>query len=136
MRCCRIGFNLQVTFSNGRAGCTRIRRSSGSLFIGGKVTVAGDGLSASFTPGTGLEAETGYCFYVTGVVDLVGQPLVQNGQTLGCFTTGANTQTTGPAVLAVSPPDGAQRSAAECGGADAGQCAGEHGERGHPGRLW
>ena len=107
MRVLQVGFNRPVTFSNGRSGCTRIRRTSSSCCLSaGTVAVAGDGLSASFTPGTVLEAGTQYCFYVSGVVDLVGQALAQNSQTLGCFTTGASTQTTGPAVVAVSPPDG------------------------------
>ena len=44
---------------------------------------------------------------VNGVVDLEGQALAQNGQTLSCFTTGVAAQTTGPLVTGVSPPNGA-----------------------------
>ena len=57
----------------------------------------------SFTPEAALEAEAEYCFYVYEVVDLAGEPLLQNGQQLSFFTTGTGPQTAGPQVVSVSP---------------------------------
>ncbi|MGO9275173.1 MAG: Ig-like domain-containing protein [Terriglobia bacterium] len=76
-----------------------------STFIAnpGMITVAADGMSATFTPTTALAPLTSYYIYVCGITDLVGQQVCDYFP----FTTAASAQTTGPAVVAVSPPSGA-----------------------------
>ena len=72
----------------------------------GSLSIAASGESVTFTPSGPLGAETEYCIYVNGVVDLEGQALQQNGQNLSCFTTGVSTQTGALTVVGVSPANG------------------------------
>ncbi len=71
--------------------------------IAGALSVSTDGKTATFTPTSSLLAETHYCIYVSGVVDLEGDNLT--GSSNPCFTTGSGAQTSGPAVTAISPPN-------------------------------
>ena len=105
----RIAFNKPVDAASVIGGTVEVYPySAGSSFpIAGSVAVATNGLSVTFTPASPLKAETQYCLYVNGIEDLEGTALGQNNQTLSCFITGTSAQTAGPAVVGVSPPNGA-----------------------------
>ena len=73
--------------------------------VGGTITTSPDGMSATFTPGTPIPADTSFHVQVTnGITDLEGHAL--NAYSLSA-TTGATTVTTGPTVSTVSPENGA-----------------------------
>ena len=101
----RVGFSKQVNAVSLGGGNLEVYPYSvgGAVLIPGAVSISADGLSATFTPVSALQAGTVYCVYVNGVEDLEGQALQQNGQTLSCFTTGAAGQTGALTVVSVSP---------------------------------
>ena len=101
----QVGFNKAVdVVSLGNGDLVLYPQSVGGGFpVADSLTSSSNGQSVTFTPGAALDAETNYCLYVSGVVDLEGNPLAQNGQNLSCFTTGASAQTAGPTVVSVSP---------------------------------
>src|SRR5579863_9738866 len=72
----------------------------------GGVSIDATGERVTFTPSTPLAAETEYCVYINGVVDLEGQALAQDGQNLSCFTTGVSTASGALTVTGVSPGNG------------------------------
>ncbi|HEX4955079.1 MAG TPA: Ig-like domain-containing protein [Thermoanaerobaculia bacterium] len=75
------------------------------VLIPGSVAVAANGRSATFTPAAPLEASTQHRFQLTNeITDLAGQQLNFFST---AFTTAAGTDDQPPAVLALSPPDGA-----------------------------
>jgi YD repeat-containing protein len=75
----------------------------------GAVTVAPDGLSATFVP-SGLNPGTVYSVLVRGIADLTGRqisgPCASAFVFCSTFTTGVGANTTALAVAAVSPPNG------------------------------
>ncbi len=73
--------------------------------IAGNLAIASDGRSVTYTSSAPLLPETHYCIYLQNIVDLEGDGLT--GTTNTCFTTGASSSATGPAVVAVSPQNGA-----------------------------
>jgi YD repeat-containing protein len=71
--------------------------------IASTISLSPDGTSATLAPAINLIAATQYCVSVNNVLDLVGQTLSAAGGS--CFITGNSTQSTGPAVLLISPPN-------------------------------
>jgi len=111
-----VNTNVVVTFSepvdSATVDSTTFTVSSGGA-VAGIITVAGDGLSATFDPGADLANSTTYTVSVTtGVTDTSGNPLDQDPGTGGdqdfssSFTTAA-ADTTAPTVTSVDPTDGA-----------------------------
>ena len=86
----------------------------GGAAIGLSAAVSTDGLSVALRPGSALEDETIYCLSVSGVVDLEGQNLAQDGERLTCFTTGIGAQGSGPQVVSVSPANTCGECTGEC----------------------
>ncbi len=81
--------------------------SIGSSYpVPGTLSVSSDGTNVTFKPTANLLAETVYCTYVNGVVDLEGQSL-SSSTYQGCFTTGGSSQSSGPSVVLVSPGNSA-----------------------------
>ena len=101
----RIGFSKGVNVVSLAGGNLVLYPSSvGSSYpVTGTLTVSPDGTSVTFTPTAALLAETQYGVYVSGVVDLEGQPLT--GSSTSYFTTGGSSQGSGPVVVGVSPGD-------------------------------
>ncbi|PZR89259.1 MAG: hypothetical protein DLM67_19320, partial [Candidatus Nephthysia bennettiae] len=88
----KVRFNKQVAVSN--TGILVYPTAVGlSIIVPGTVAVAADGLSATFTPTAALQPQTQYGVYLSGITDLQGQGLAQNGVTVSTFTTGAGAQT-------------------------------------------
>jgi methionine-rich copper-binding protein CopC len=75
----------------------------GSVRVPATVTVASDGLSATLEPVEALEPSTFYYLQLNQATDLAGH----GASAFTSFTTGAETDVTGPAVVGVSPPEGA-----------------------------
>src|SRR5439155_23606060 len=71
--------------------------------VAGSYLLAAAGRSATFAPAAPLSPSTTYYNNVSGIADLVGQ----TAYIFTSFTTGAGAQTTAPAVVTVSPPNGA-----------------------------
>jgi hypothetical protein len=74
--------------------------------VAGTIAVAGNALSATFTPSAPLEPNTHYRMYVSNqtlLTDLAGNIFGYQFD----FTTGGGTDTTAPMVTMVSPPNGA-----------------------------
>ena len=105
----QVGFNKPADRASVAGGTVSVYPFAvGSTFpLTGKISVAADGLSMTFAPGSNLLAETQYCLYVNGIEDLEGGPLAQNGEVLGCFISGTSAQASAPVVTGVSPPNGA-----------------------------
>ena len=103
----RVQFNKQVAET---ASNFTLYPYYGGAATGLNASVSTDGRSVTLTPGSALEDETIYCLSVSGVVDLEGQNLAQNGERLTCFTTGIGAQGSGPQVVSVSPAN----TATEC----------------------
>ena len=78
-----------------------------SVVLPGTLAVSADGLSATFTPNAALQPNTQYGVYLTGITDLLGQGLAQNGNWISYFATAAGQQTGPLTVTSVSPPNGA-----------------------------
>ena len=76
---------------------------SGGATINGTITIAADGLSASFAPTGGLAISTSYFVQVFSITDLTGQEI---SFFFASFTTGLNNDFTTPTVLSANPPDG------------------------------
>ena len=104
----RVGFSKGVNVVSLAGGNLVLYPASvGSSYpIVGKLSVSSDGTTVTFTPTVNLLAETQYCAYVTGVIDLEGQSLSGSAYQ-GCFTTGGSSQSSGPAVVSISPANGA-----------------------------
>lgn len=85
----KIGFNKPVDRASVTGEIVEVYPYTvGSAFpVAGSVSISTDGMSATFSPPSALEAETHYCLYVNGIEDLEGDSLGQNNQTLSCFTT-------------------------------------------------
>ena len=83
-----------------------IDRSSSNIRVPGIVTVAADGLSATFTPVQPLEPSTNYRVRTfSGITDVAGNRL-GNTSFASFFTTGAVADSVATRVEMVSPPDG------------------------------
>ena len=102
----QVGFSKGVNVVSLNGGNLQVYPYSvgSGLLIKGSLTPSADGTSVTFTPATNFLAQTHYCIYVSGVLDLEGQQ--QSGYGQVCFTTGSSTQTSGPTVTSVSPVDG------------------------------
>jgi hypothetical protein len=99
----------EVRFSE-RMNALSINEASFFLLHGGTsvrvpatVTVASDGLSATVEPVEPLNPSTLYFMQLSQATDLAGHAAFS----FTSFTTGTETDATGPAVVGVSPPDGA-----------------------------
>jgi large repetitive protein len=105
----RVRFNKQVSGTSGNILLYPVVTGL-NVIVPGSVTLSSDGLTATFTPGSALQAETQYGVYLTsGITDLVGQTL-SGGLGIGTvatFTTGTSAQTGAPTVVTVTPPNGA-----------------------------
>ncbi len=83
----------------------RLLHEATSRMVKGEMTVAADGRSATFIPTGGLEPSTRYQVQANSeITDLAGQTL---SFFISTFTTAAGGDTQPPAVVAVSPPNGA-----------------------------
>ncbi len=86
-------------------GTLLLYNNDSGKYIGGTVTVAPNGRSATFTPTYPLLPDTYYRLYMAGgYYDMDGNYL--NGAN-GYFTTGAGSDTTPPTVVSVSPANAA-----------------------------
>jgi hypothetical protein len=99
----------EVQFSE-RMNALSINEASFFLLHGGTsvrvpatVTVASDGLSATVEPLEPLDPSNLYFMQLSQATDLAGHP----ASSFTSFTTGVETDVTGPMVVGVSPPDGA-----------------------------
>jgi YD repeat-containing protein len=99
----QVQFNKAVDPLTVTAATFQVVPKSGNS-IPGTVLVSPDAKSATFTPASVLATETKYTVQVTnGIVDVTGQSLQFFSSS---FTTGVATQTSGPQVVTVSPPNG------------------------------
>ena len=101
----KLRFNKQVVLN--ASNIILVPYNSSSVVLPGSVVVAADGLSATFTPSAVLQANTQYAMYPTGITDLLGQGLAQNGGYVAYFATGAGPQAGPLTVTSVTPPGGA-----------------------------
>ncbi|WP_347986704.1 Ig-like domain-containing protein [Methylomonas sp. AM2-LC] len=70
--------------------------------IAGSASLSSDGKTVTFTPAGPLPANTQIYVNVYGVLDLTGNA----ANSYGYFSTGANTDTTKPTLLSITPTDG------------------------------
>jgi len=99
----RIQFNKQVAIASADVEVYPYNVGL-NIVLPGTLTVASNGLSATFTPAAPLQADTEYGVYLTGITDVTGAGL--STTTYSYFTTGTAAQTTAPTVVAVTPPNG------------------------------
>ena len=71
--------------------------------VGINIIPSADRRSVTIQPTSPLQASTQYCFSVSGVYDLIGNPVYSTP----CFITGVGTDTTPPVISQMDPPNGA-----------------------------
>jgi hypothetical protein len=98
----QIGFAESINPVTVNASTWQIYPSATSLPVAGSYLVAGDGRTVTFVPSVPLVPSTGYVSYASGIMDFAGHA----AYSYSTFTTGSGVQTTGPTVVALSPPDG------------------------------
>ncbi|MEW6215404.1 MAG: Ig-like domain-containing protein, partial [Nitrospirota bacterium] len=106
----RIEFDERINPLTVNSSTFYLRCYDCSINTSGSISVASDGLSATFTPDEMLLADTRYyIIYTSGIEDIAGNPLL-NPSSLGntTFTTGSELKdTTPPQVVKISPAMGA-----------------------------
>ena len=96
-------FNIPIDPITAQTGFSMV---SGSTAVAGNFTYSADDKTVTFTPVNPLTASTSYTVgYSAQVTDTAGNPLTNPGSF--SFTTGTSTDTTGPSVTFVDPPNGA-----------------------------
>jgi large repetitive protein len=74
-----------------------------SQAVGINIIPSADRRSVTIQPTSPLQASTQYCFSLSGVYDLIGNPLYSTP----CFITGVGADTTPPVISQMDPPNGA-----------------------------
>jgi RHS repeat-associated protein len=78
---------------------------TGSITLGGTISVSADGLTATFSPTSGLSSYTNYVVLATyGITDVEGHTLAYYES---FFTTGSTSDSSSPTVQTISPANGA-----------------------------
>src|SRR5439155_12028341 len=100
--------NEPIDPSSVTPGTFQIYDNSLGQLLSGTYTVSADSETISFVPSAPLGVNHSHSVYFAyyGIIDLAGNILGPNGGLWNfSFTTGATADTTGPQIVAVSPPD-------------------------------
>ena len=98
----QVGFSERMDQTTVHGSTFVVYPQATGIPINGSYLVASDGRSATMIPAGPLAPFTAYTAYASGITDLTGQGVYYSWT----FTTGAGPRTSGPMVVAFSPPDG------------------------------